>query len=266
MTPQDAATPDDARGMVALLRMLGGNPALEAARAVLAHPGRIVVATGFPVRAAAGGFAPETDGPPGAVALLRAARALSRDAALVSWPAAIGVMAPELPGVALLPMERLGAGDACVAVECCGTTAAGARRSMRGEDLRDAAPCFEDAIGDEVLVAVGDGGNEVGMGSAPPSWLAERGVERPRSTARALVPASVSNWGALAVVAEMSSLAGVDLLPSVAAHEALVRRLVARGCVDGFTGRREARIDGRELAAELDVLATLRRSRGNSIS
>ena len=261
MAPLDVAAPDDARGMRTLLAMSGRDPLPPAALLLLAARRRIVVATGFPI-----GGRPETDGPPGAVALARALAAIGcgHGVAVVSWRAVLELVAPELPAdVDLLeiPLPPATVGrieGAAVAIEASGTTASGARRNMAGEDIRSDAPCFEDALGDEVLVAVGDGGNEVGMASAPAGWHERFGVEAPRSRAHALVACSVSNWGALALVATLGALTSCDLLPEPAAHVAMISRMVARGAVDGFTGQAREAVDGRPASDEGTVVAALR--------
>lgn len=245
-----------------LLAGLGCDPLPAAARALMESERRLIVATGFPV-----GGQPETDGPPGAIALCHALVALGAGSgvALASWRAVLDLCAPELPReVELLelpmPPHRCARLDGdVIAIEVCGTTPSGARLNMRGEDLRDEAPCFEDALGDDILVAIGDGGNEMGMGSAPAGWHERHGVERPRSRAEFLVPADVSNRGALALVAASSAHARRDLLPNAEAHVTLIARLVARGAVDGFTGDAHPGVDGRPSSEEGEVIAALRR-------
>lgn len=257
MRPQDVATPDDARGMCALLKQLGGDPAREAAQALLRTGERVMICTGFPV-----GGRPETDGPPGAIALALALRALGRRVTLVSWGEILCACAAWLPEVDLLEIP-LGpsrgaapAGDV-VAIEACGRTRDGAYRSMTGADLRASAPHFESWVGERVLVGIGDGGNEIGMGSAPPRWFEGRGVEPPVSTCEVLVPSSVSNWGCLAVVAELSRATGRRLLPRTERHLALMEDLVSRGFVDGFTRARAPLVDGRSLSESADILDRL---------
>lgn len=261
MTPLRIATPDDRRGMQSMQAMTGRDPLPAAALLLLVAQRRLVVATGFPVKGR-----PETDGPPGAIALLRALHALGsgRGLALASWRDVLDLVAPELPSeVELVEIPRAPAvpprvDGACIAIECCGTLPDGRRLDMRGRDIAGETPCFEDAFGDRVLLAIGDGGNEVGMGAAPAGWHERFGVARPRSTCEVLVPASVSNWGALALVATLGALSRVDLLPEPAEHVALVERLVARGAVDGFTGEPRADVDGRPATDEGRVVAALR--------
>ena len=65
----------DRRGMLALRPYLPGDFCGEAGRYVFEHPGHTVIVTGFYVLMAG---RPETDGPPGAVAIGNALRALGR--------------------------------------------------------------------------------------------------------------------------------------------------------------------------------------------
>jgi hypothetical protein len=257
--PQDVVTPDDARGMRSLLALLGGDPAREAAQALLRSARRVLLCTGFPVDAH-----PETDGPPGAVALALALRAIGRPVTFASWDEILCACAPWLPDVDLLAVPRgpshgeAPAGDV-VAMEACGRTRDGSYRRMTGEDVRAAAPHFESWVGERVLVSIGDGGNEMGMGSAPPEWFSGRDVVAPISTCEVLVPASVSNWGCLAVVAELSLATGRRLLPRTDRHLALIEDLVAHGFVDGFTATRAPLVDGRPLSATAAILDALER-------
>ena len=247
-----------------LLAMMGGDPAREAAAALLASSGRVAICTGFPVAGR-----PETDGPPGAIALARALHSLGRGTAIASWREALDLVAPHAGFASLVevprpcdPVDPPRIEGVVVAVEACGRGSDGVRRSMRGADVTDAAPRFEDAFGDHVLVAIGDGGNEIGMGSAPDAFFEGLPFPRPTSTAGVLVPATVSDWGALAVVAELSRTTGRCLLPTPEEHAALVRDLVARGAVDGFSGRSLDAIDGRPLGASVAVLERLRTACG----
>ncbi len=54
-------------------------------------------------------------------------------------------------------------------------------------------------------------------------------------------------------------LLGRDLLPSPEAAREHVARIVARGSVDGVTGRAEVTVDGLPIERSLDLLRALRR-------
>src|SRR5207249_10677171 len=99
---------------------------------------------------------------------------------------------------------------------------------------RDANPSARAAF------AVGDGGNEVGMGNVRPR-LAREGalMARIASAVRVkyLVVAGVSNWGAYGIVAALSWLSGQMLLHGAAEERRLVEACVEAGAGEGITPR-----------------------------
>lgn len=262
-SPNWVATPHDERGMGSLLRLLGGNPAQEAAH-VLAHEARpVFVGTGFSVRGK-----PETDGPPGALVLLDALTALGKRAILATYAELGAILRTLRPGLEFFEVPVHGSEvvqvreeHALLTVEVCGRTESGAYLNMRGADISDVSPDFESVFGFQSLVSVGDGGNEFGMGSAPDEFFRATTIIKPLSRTRVLVPASVSNYGAYAIVRELEIATGQALLPSPEEHCALIRHLVAFGCVDGFTGERTEKVDGKSLDETDLVLQALCESR-----
>jgi hypothetical protein len=147
--------------------------------------------------------------------------------------------------------------------------------NMRGRAIDDyTAPAHRlfEAVqrGDHRIktIGIGDGGNEIGMGSIPWELLraALDGDQAGRIICRIAVDfpilAGVSNWGAYALACAVASLKGQrDLMaawddrPEQEVIEALVREA---GAVDGLTRRREATVDGLPLDVHLDVLARIR--------
>src|SRR5262245_22306589 len=85
-TPISRATGRNDRGMVDLLDTMPDDPARKAAAALLEVETPIVVCTGFPVNGS-----PETDGPPGAFALIDALCALGKTIKLASWLEALQI-------------------------------------------------------------------------------------------------------------------------------------------------------------------------------
>ncbi len=129
-----------------------------------------------------------------------------------------------------------------------------------------------DAIAQHALpittIGIGDGGNEIGMGSIPWETLrqaiavgpAERVACRVATTHTIL--AGVSDWGAQALAFAVPVLCGharsaPDCTP--AALGELIETLVTKGgAVDGVTGRNEATVDGLPLETYLQVFAGIR--------
>jgi hypothetical protein len=262
VSPIGLATPRNDRGMQDLLGALGADPAHQAANALANERQPIVICTGFPVKGS-----PETDGPPGTFALVDALRSLGKSVKIASWHQALQVFQRVRPDVQAIkvPVSHDGSIEpvsqcAVVTVEACGLCGDGTYRNMRGADISDSAPRFEDVFGTTSLVSFGDGGNEYGFGSAPQWFFAQRNVRQPISHTQHLVPASVSNYGVYATIRELEGLSGRKLLPESEDHLALIRALVEAGCVDGYTGERIFSVDGSDLQETRQILDTIRRA------
>jgi hypothetical protein len=97
-----------------------------------------------------------------------------------------------------------------------------------------------------LTIGVGDGGNEIGMGSVR-TLLAREGrlVARTASVVPVdhLVVAGVSNWGAYGIVAQLGRLTGQPLLHTPAEERRLIDACVSAGAVDGITRRKEPTVD-----------------------
>ncbi len=248
--------------------------ALAAARA-LRGARRIVIVTGFVVQAGM----PETDGPPGAAVLGRALRrlgasvryltdaicvpvvaaalqALGEPADVAAYPdgdgAAREVLARERP-THLVAVERPGRGRGGDYLNARGRSIAAWNRPIDELFLRRAGRR-------PVTLAVGDGGNEVGMGNVRARLVREgRLAARIASIVRAdhLVVAGVSNWGAYGVVAQLARLTGRPLLHAPADERRIIDACVAAGAADGITRRRVPTVDGLSAETHAAVVALL---------
>jgi Domain of unknown function (DUF4392) len=97
-----------------------------------------------------------------------------------------------------------------------------------------------------LTIGVGDGGNEIGMGSVR-TLLAREGrmVARTASVVPVdhLVVAGVSNWGAYGIVAQLGRITGESLLHTPAEELRMIDACMKAGAVDGITRRREPTVD-----------------------
>jgi hypothetical protein len=218
--------------------------------------------------------APETDGPVG-TALLAAALAACgvptrvavdapcAEAVRVAVEAAGGGVAVDEVGVDdRAGLDRLSkawreAGIShAVAIERCGRSVDGRPRNMRGVDVSPWTAPLDDLFvgGPWAKLAVGDGGNEIGMGKLPAGLIARtvpNGAEIASVTScDHLVVAGVSNWGAYGLMAALAVLRA-DWRPTIAKFLtaerdlAITRAIVDKaGAVDGVTARRETTVDG----------------------
>jgi hypothetical protein len=143
-----------------------------------------------------------------------------------------------------------------VAIERCGRSADGKPRNMRGTDVAQWTAPLDDLFlaGSWAKLAVGDGGNEIGMGKLPPGLIARtvpNGAEIACVTScDHLVVAGVSNWGAYGLLAALAVLRSdwrMNIARFLTAERdlAVTRAIVENaGAVDGVTARREATVDG----------------------
>ena len=265
----NVVTRSDRRGMVSMLAMLGGSPIARAAEALSGTTRPLNLCTGFPVK-----HRPETDGPAGTIVLAHALVACGKQVRIASFGQVLDLMWPLLPaGVEAIfvpaGQEATPFWDGvAVTVEACGRTPTGSYLNMHGQDISHSAPWFETACGLHCLVSVGDGGNEFGMGSAPGEWYSAlgRGVVRPLSTCDVLVPAEVSNWGALGIVAQLSVMRGANLLPTPTAYIQLLEELAHRGAVDGVSEANAPTEDGRTQQETMQVVEALQSWMANQSS
>ena len=152
--------------------------------------------------------------------------------------------------------------SAAVAIERCGRTRSGRYCNILGEDISPWTARVDDLFTypGVVTIGVGDGGNEIGMGLLSKYIEAELGIADPVETkVDHLVLATVSNWGAYGIIARLSSLAGLDLLPAEGEEEEALEIIVANGAIDGLTRRAEPSVDGFSSEASSDLIAALRR-------
>lgn len=283
---EDAILTADTRGMARLRPRLPADFCRQAARALLGARARVLVVSGFHVIGRG-----ETDGPPGAMAIVRALRTLGGEAVLVSDGHAASVLAGLDETRALSP-EAFLAGDggecvidfpvlprgesdalckrlvdawkptAVVAVERCGRTADSTYRNMRGEDICAVTACldglFEGLDGPCVTIGVGDGGNEIGMGSLADAIVAEQVTGWPcRTAVHFPVIASVSNWGAYGLTAGLSMEAGRALLPDEETATRDLARVIELGGLDGVTCQPTVTVDGRTAEENAAILRNL---------
>ena len=247
--------------------------AMAAARA-LEGAQRVIIVTGFNVPPGL----PETDGPPGAAVLGRALRLLGASVRYVTdrspadplaatlealeEPAEVDVY-PDLPGAARLLLEREDPTH-LISIERPGRCRSGDYLSARGESVAKWNLPLDDLflvahaqrkkakVETPVTIAIGDGGNEIGMGSAR-AQLARSGRLMARIASVVpvdyLVVAGTSNWGAYGVVAALERLHDRLLLHTGVIERQLIARCVDAGAVDGLTRRSESTVDG--LGAEI---------------
>lgn len=238
----------------------------------------VMIVTGFCIKDTMTG---ETDGPMGAVALASGLQKLGKEVVLISdqyseelLMACCKVLETKVP-IEIVPYD--GAEAFCVqlldqykpshvvALERPGRAADGGCYSMRGEDLGVIIPDTDILLKESkqrgiTTVAIGDGGNEMGMGKVK-SVIAQLVPEGERITAVTeadyLIIADISNWGGYAIVAGLSILTSQQLLHNEESEKNMLKAMIDVGGVDGCTKMRELTVDGLSLEVNLDILKGL---------
>ena len=146
-----------------------------------------------------------------------------------------------------------------VSVERCGRCADGTKRDMRGVDISGYTADLDALFvaGPWQTIAVGDGGNEIGMGSISRNVIATHisngGSIACATPAEYLIATGVSNWGAYALLGALAILRPqwrdallACLQPSL--HAAVLAAMVQHGpAVDGVSRKQELSV-GRHCA------------------
>ncbi len=263
----------------------GGLAALAAALAAAPAP-HVGLITGFFVPDGTPPAA-ETDGPLGAALLAQglvaagvpcrlATDSLCRDACAAALAAAgvaavpLDAVAPKAPPWALVRAWREAGVTHALAIERCGPGADGVPRNMRGVDLSPwTAPLhLLFTAGPWQTLAIGDGGNELGMGALPEGLIARHVAHGADIAcvvpAERLFVAGVSNWGCYGLIAALALLRPNWRRPLLAALDgdreaAILAAMVARGpAVDGVSGRQECTVDGLPFARHAAKRAAVR--------
>ena len=265
---------------------------LPLAAASLLRGERILIATGFCIRAAMIG---ENDGPPGALALADALHRLGKKVALITDRHSAGLLtaaaplfkahegntdsSPPFPIISLPDAQRLAdrrideiirthRPTHVLAIERPGSALDGHRYSMRGERLDDIVPAADRLMPpaerrDYTTIAIGDGGNELGLGalrSRLKNRVAHGELIFCATPADYVIPAGVSNWGGHALVAALSVLSGRSLLRPVMHERRVLETLLAAGAVDGSLRKRALSVDGIGWDEYAQILTALHRA------
>ena len=146
---------------------------------------------------------------------------------------------------------------AVISIERPGLSAQGGYFNMRGEDITDRCACFDYYVelANCPTIAVGDGGNEIGMGNVR-EVIAALDIVPALTGCDELLVADVSNWGAYGLIAIIGYWRGEDLLGKISPPEILAY-LSSRGSVDGVTRENTLTEDGLPAAEGAGVIRAL---------
>ncbi len=262
------------RGMKTVQAALTPGYYLRAARlmqtVINEQPGStVLIGTGFPV---VDTF--ETDGPVGAIALYQALETLGAKPVIVCGDPLATAMADryQVHKIAVGPhSEREQEAQQAlqqlqpaliISIERPGQAADGNYYNMRGEDISPRAACFDTFMrqADCPTIAIGDGGNEIGMGNIQDA-LKDLDIVPAATTCSELVIADVSNWAGHGLIALLGYWQQRDLLGDIDPM-AILQYLSERGSVDGVTRLNELTEDGMPASEGIQVIQELRQLTG----
>jgi len=238
---------------------------LRAAELLRDISGTVLIGTGFPV---VGTF--ETDGPVGAIALYEALEALGAQP-LIACAAplsqciddkhrVLNLETWDIPGAAELTRAHLEelSPSAVISIERPGLAADGRYYNMRGEDISEHTACFDHYLNlaECPTIAIGDGGNEIGMGKIRDT-ISQLDIKPAVTSCDELLVADVSNWAAYGLIALLGHWRGVDLLADIAPLN-ILNYLSQRGSVDGVTRENTLTEDGLPASEGAAVIEALR--------
>lgn len=157
-----------------------------------------------------------------------------------------------------------------ISIERCGKNANGIYANMKGDNITAfTAPVDELFKAGQKFAptfAIGDGGNEVGMGNF------QNFIKESLSLVPCVVPsdypiiASVSNWGAYGFIAYLEIFTKKEVLPSFDEVDAYLGFIVSLGSIDGVSKKNEKTVDGKEWHIEKEILDDLKKAVKNSFS
>jgi len=273
---EEALVAHNYRGMASVRPALTEGYCLRAARTLFNAKGVVLIGTGFPV-ATPNSTTFETDGPLGAIALYHALEAIGSKPYIVCGAPLSEALKEDYRVVDL----KLGKHDAqeqeatnileslkpnvVLSIERPGQADDGHYYNMRGENISAGAACFDSVMNLATCptIAIGDGGNEIGMGNIT-NALKDLDIVAATTKCDELLVADVSNWGGYALIAMIGRLANKDLLAEFSPIEVL-QYLSALGSVDGVTRLNQLTEDGQGAEVGDALILQLRQLSGFSL-
>ena len=242
---------------------------LRAATTLKNVNGTVIIGTGFPVTDTF-----ETDGPVGAIALYDALQKMGGEPWLACGPPlskclrddyrVIELGARSVADATTEALQNLKKYKpaAVISIERPGLSADGCYYNMRGENITPRSAFFDPYITEAncPTIAIGDGGNEIGMGNIREA-IATLDINAAETGCDELLVADVSNWGAYGIIALLGWWQDRDLLAEISPLE-ILNYLSNHGSVDGVTRENTLTEDGLEAKEGQQVIEELRKLTG----
>lgn len=245
------------RGASALFRASDRNSLWKAMLAMANRRVRIAIVTGFYI-ADGTPAAAETDGPIGATQLAVSLSEMGHKVTIITdslcapivLAACLGNVPEENVEIHDKPSTISTEYQVSIAVERPGKTTDGTYRNMRGRDITTTTAPLDEwfAAGSFTRIAIGDGGNEIGMGLLETQVV--EGAVHAGPLIRCVVPcdhlivAGTSNWGAYALSAALTLAGGPQALLDETWSKETLNRIISAGAIDGVSKQSVESVDG----------------------
>lgn len=261
---------DVGRGIQSMIQSTTGNLYRAAKSLTDTSNPRIAICTGFYIPLGKPPAA-ETDGPPGAAQLAAGfiengvpVRLITDSFCQTAVQAATdGTHCPTSVKVELFDQIKNLDVTHFISIETAGPAKDGRVYNMRGIDITDFTPPMHELYesGDWRKIAIGDGGNEIGMGSVSIGKSVPHGEKIAcRIPCDDLIVSGVSNWGAWGLMAALSILKPEwkmnfeKYLKIEVSKEVLVQCVEKGPAVDGVTGSSDLTVDGLDWSYHENIL------------
>ena len=266
---EDILVARNPRGMKTVQACLQPGYCLRAAKILHECRGVVLIGTGFPVVETF-----ETDGPVGAIAFYETLEKLGATPILICGKPISQALAQRFRVYEIHvgddrrrqheAQHALTAfrPDAVISIERPGQAADGEYYNMRGESISAYTACFDNFMNlcQCRTIAIGDGGNEIGMGNVSKA-LEQLNIVPSVTTCDELIVADVSNWGAYGIISFLSVWEQRDFLSEIVPLD-ILRYISELGSVDGVTRVNQHTEDGLDVSEGESVLLELRRACG----
>jgi hypothetical protein len=261
----------DIRNISKLENSLSNNFVSDAAERILINKGTVFISTGFYIVYAK---APETDGPPGSIALGNVLKKLGYKVIYVTDKWSFNILKGmtkdkiiEFPvdnhenskNYAKKILDKFKP-SLSISIERASLMSDGTYRNWKNQDISEYNAkidyIFQYASN---TIGIGDGGNEIGMGNLSKEIKKVEGLpDNPAVTkVDSLIISSCSNWGAFGLICAISEIKSINLLPTIEEAKNLIIRSVDLGAVEGLSGEKKYAVDGRNMEDDSSCLLDL---------
>lgn len=264
---------EDTRNISKLKEFLHENFLDEAAKKISTKKGKVFIVTGFFISYA---NSPETDGPPGAVAIGFALKQLGFEIIYITdkWSfSMIKGLLSEKDTLINFPVTSHSESDSfskkliekyspsmVISIERASLVEDGTYRNWKQEDVSKYNAKIDYLFTPSLYsIGIGDGGNEIGMGNLSEKIKSIKGLPDQPSITKVddLIISSCSNWGAFGLIAAISKIKKQNLLLSVEQVKKIIIKSVDLGAVEGLSGKKIYAVDGRGLKEDSKCLDQL---------